>query len=157
MSLHPSRLGSTTTVYYPFRPQSGHIRPCGISPIRPYPPGKTAVFPKFSTFFQIRTSKKVLTAHRGPIYQIKASKIPSKTQRKLSRFDKYMCVGETLNMVSCFIFWRNIEGIWGNPGEIPQFGWQIRGVYRVMYAMLLMLNGSVEAIPSCNAYPSFVS
>ena len=67
---------------YPFRPQSGHIRPCGISPIRPYPPGKTAVFPKFSTFFQIRTSKKVLTAHRGAIYQIKASKIPSKTQKK---------------------------------------------------------------------------
>ena len=88
-------------------PQSGHIRP-----------EKRPFFPKFSTFFQIRTSKKVLTAHRGPIYQIKASKIASKTQRKLSRFDKYMCVGETLNMVSCSKFWGNLEGSWGNPGGL---------------------------------------
>ena len=36
-------------------PQSGHI-----------------VFPKISTFFQNRTIQKVWTAHRGPIYQIKA-------------------------------------------------------------------------------------
>ena len=42
-----------------------------------------------------------------------------------------MCVGETLNMVSCSKFWGNLEGIWGNPGEIPQLGWKIPGVYRV--------------------------
>ena len=33
-------------------------------------------------------------------------------------------------MVSCSKFWGNLEGIWGNPGEIPQFGWEIPGVYR---------------------------
>ena len=70
---HSSLLG---LLFYPFRPQSSHIHPCGISPIQPDLPGKTDVFPKFSTFFQIRTSKKVSTSHRGPIYQIKASKIP---------------------------------------------------------------------------------
>ena len=117
-------------VYCPFRPQSGHIRPCGISPIRPYPPGKMAVFPRFSTFFQIRTIKKVLTAHRGAIYQIKASKIPFKTQRNLFRFDKYMCVGMTFDVDSCSKFWGNLEGIRGNPGEIPHIGWKIPGVYR---------------------------
>ena len=41
-----------------------------------------------------------------------------------------MCVGESLNIVSCSKFWGNLEGIWGNPGEIPQFGWKIPGVYR---------------------------
>ena len=34
-------------------------------------------------------------------------------------------------MVSCSKFWGNLGGIWGNPGEIPQFGWKIPGVYRV--------------------------
>ena len=34
-------------------------------------------------------------------------------------------------MVSCSKFWGNLEGIWGNPGETPQFGWKIPGVYRV--------------------------
>ena len=28
-------------------------------------------------------------------------------------------------------FWGNLEGIWGNPGEIPHVGWKIRGVERV--------------------------
>ena len=42
-----------------------------------------------------------------------------------------MCVGKTLNMDSCSKFWGNLEGIWGNPGEIPQIGWKIPGVYRV--------------------------
>ena len=36
-----------------------------------------------------------------------------------------MCVGETLNMDSCSKFWGNLEGIWGNPGEIPHIGWKI--------------------------------
>ena len=40
-----------------------------------------------------------------------------------------MCVGETLNMDSCFKFYGNLEGIWGNPGEIPHIGWKIPGVY----------------------------
>ena len=42
-----------------------------------------------------------------------------------------MCVGKTLNMDSCSKFWGNLEGIWGNPGEIPHIRWQIPGVYRV--------------------------
>ena len=42
-----------------------------------------------------------------------------------------MCVGKTLNMDSCSKFWGNLEGIWGNPGEIPHIGWKIPGVYRV--------------------------
>ena len=42
-----------------------------------------------------------------------------------------MCVGKTLNMDSCSKFWRNLEGNWGNPGEIPHIGWKIPGVYRV--------------------------
>ena len=29
-----------------------------------------------------------------------------------------MCVGKTLNLDSCSKFWGNLEGIWGNPGEI---------------------------------------
>ena len=35
-------------------------------------------------------------------------------QKKLFRFDKYMCVGETFNMDSCSKFWGNLEGLWGN-------------------------------------------
>ena len=35
----------------PYRPQSGQIRLCCISPIRPYPPGKTAVFLKKNPYF----------------------------------------------------------------------------------------------------------
>ena len=42
-----------------------------------------------------------------------------------------MYVGETLNMDSCSKFWGNLEGIWGNPGEIPHIGWKIPRVYRV--------------------------
>ena len=42
-----------------------------------------------------------------------------------------MCVGKTLNMDSWFKFWENLEGIWGNPGEMPHIGWKISGVYRV--------------------------
>ena len=34
-------------------------------------------------------------------------------------------------MISCSKFWGNLEGIWGNPGEIPQLGWKIPEVYRV--------------------------
>ena len=39
-----------------------------------------------------------------------------------------MCVGKTLNMDSYYKFWGNLEGIWGNPGEIPHIGWKIPGV-----------------------------
>ena len=42
-----------------------------------------------------------------------------------------MCVGKTLNIDSCSKFWENLEGIWGNPREIPHIGWKIPGVYRV--------------------------
>ena len=47
-------------------------------------------------------------------------------------------------MISCSKFWGNLEGIWGNPGEIPQFGWKITGVYRVnhqSYQYIGFLNG----------------
>ena len=50
-------------------PQSGHIRPCSISPIRPYPPGKTAIF---QNKIPNRTIRKVKTAYRVPIYHFKA-------------------------------------------------------------------------------------
>ena len=43
-----------------------------------------------------------------------------------------MCVGKTLNMDSCSKFWGNLEGIWGNPGEILHIVWKIPGVYRVI-------------------------
>ena len=43
-------------------------------------------------------------------------------------------------MVSCSKFWGNLEGIRGNPGEIPQFGLKIPGVYRVK-------NGSFTFLP----------
>ena len=42
-----------------------------------------------------------------------------------------MCIGETLNMDSYSKFWGNLEGLWGNPGEIPHIGWKISRVYRV--------------------------
>ena len=42
-----------------------------------------------------------------------------------------MCIVKTLNMDSCSKFWGNLEGIWGNPGEIPHIGWKIPRVYRV--------------------------
>ena len=35
------------------------------------------------------------------------------------------------NSYTCSKFWGNLEGIWGNPGEIPYVGWKIRGVQRV--------------------------
>ena len=34
-------------------------------------------------------------------------------------------------MDSCSKFWGNLEGIWGNPGEIPHIGWKTPRVYRV--------------------------
>ena len=34
-------------------------------------------------------------------------------------------------MDSCSKFWGNLEGIWGNPGEIQHIGWKIPRVYRV--------------------------
>ena len=58
-------------------PQSGHIRP-----------GKTAIFPKFSIFFPIRTNKKIRTAHRGPICQIKAHEKSYHMQKTVFSFDK---------------------------------------------------------------------
>ena len=50
-----------------------------------------------------------------------------------------MCVGKTLNMDSCSKFWGNLEGIWGNPGEIPHIGWKIPGVYRVNFVIIFFL------------------
>ena len=47
-----------------------------------------------------------------------------------------MCVGKTLNMDSCSKFWGNLEGIWGNTGEIPRIGCKIPGVYSTEDALL---------------------
>ena len=112
---------------YPYRPQSGHIRPCCISPIRPYPPGKTAVFPEFSIFFQIRTNKKIITAHRGPIYQIKAHEKPYPMQKKSLSFDKEVWLGRPLNLDIIPKFWRHFKEILENHGEIPHPGWNSVG------------------------------
>ena len=37
-------------------------------------------------------------------------------------------------------FWGNLEGIWGNPGEIPHIGWKIPGVYRVKVFISTLLS-----------------
>ena len=47
------------------------------------------------------------------------------------RFGKKVCVGSTLNLGICSLFWGNFEGILGNPGEIPDIGRKTLGVYRV--------------------------
>ena len=61
-------------------------------------------------------------------------------QKKSFRFVKKVCVGSTLNLDICSIFWGNFEGILGNPGEIPHIGRKTLGVYRVkmdeIYSML---------------------
>ena len=55
-----------------------------------------------------------------------------------------MCVGKTLNMDRCSKFWGNLEGIWGNPGEIPHIGWKIPGVHMVFYhSTVHVLRGDV--------------
>ena len=79
---------------------------------------KLCFFQNFPYFFLIRTSKKVLTAHRGSIYQIKADEMPFPRQKKLFRFDKSVCIGRTLKSDLSSIFW-------GNPGEILHIGWKI--------------------------------
>ena len=45
------------------------------------------------------------------MYQIKAHEIPHQMQKKLFRFDIKVCVGKTLNLGICSIFWGNFEGI----------------------------------------------
>ena len=52
-------------------------------------------------------------------------------QKKSIRFVKKVCVGSTLNLGICSIFWGSFEGILGNPGEIPHIGGKTIGVYRV--------------------------
>ena len=52
-------------------------------------------------------------------------------QKKSFRFGKKVCVGSTLNLSICSIFWGNFEGILGNPGEIPHIGRKTLGVYRL--------------------------
>ena len=49
-------------------------------------------------------------------------------QKELFRFDENVCVGSTLSLDIASTFWGNLEGIWGNPGEIPHTGWEIHGV-----------------------------
>ena len=49
-----------------------------------------------------------------------------------------MYVGATLNMESCSKFWENLEGILGNPPEIPHIGWKIPRVYRVVCNQYMM-------------------
>ena len=56
-------------------------------------------------------------------------------------------------MDSCSKFWGNLEGIWGNPGDI---GWKIPGVYRVKKegragVRVVRENSQTSAILSCHA------
>ena len=97
-------------------PQSGHIRPCSISPIRPYPPGKTAVFPKISTFFQNGTLKKVLIAYLHPIHQIAHENL-YQMHKKWFSLDKIISrYTFEFGYVSQILrkFWRNFRKTWGN-------------------------------------------
>ena len=87
---------------------------------QPYRP-LFAVFQYFSTFFQKR---KILTAHRVPIYQIKAHKMLIHS----FRFDEYVCLGRTLNLDISSKFLENFKGIWEILGEIPHVRCEIRGV-----------------------------
>ena len=73
----------------------------------------------------------------GPIYQSKAVEISCKMQKKIFHFDKYMCVGKTLNLDSCSKFGGNLKGIWESPGEIPHIGWKTPRVYRVNQVLFL--------------------
>ena len=57
---------------------------------------------------------------------------------KRNRFGKKVCVGSTLNLGICSIFWGNFEEILGNPGEIPHIGRKTLGVYRVNTASLIL-------------------
>ena len=52
-------------------------------------------------------------------------------QKKSFRFDKKVCVGNTLSLDTSSKFLGNFEGILGNPGEIPHIGRKTLGVYRV--------------------------
>ena len=54
--------------------------------------------------------------------------MPFPVQKVLFRFDENVCVGTTLSFDITSTFWGNLEGIWGNPGEIPHAGWEIHGV-----------------------------
>ena len=79
------------------------------------------------------------------MYQIEAHEMPFQTRKKPFRFDRYVCLGNTLNLDTCSKFWGNFEGIWANPGEILHIGWKILGVYRVnvvIYCQLYLLLSS---------------
>ena len=52
-------------------------------------------------------------------------------QKKSFRFEKKVCIGNTLSLDTSSEFLGNFEGIWGNPGEIPHIGRKTLGVYRV--------------------------
>ena len=52
-------------------------------------PEKRPIFPNVSIFFQIRTHRKVLTAHRSLIYYIKAGEMFYPMQKELGCYDIY--------------------------------------------------------------------
>ena len=93
---------------------------------------KKGRFSKFSTFFQIRTSKKVLIAHRSPIYKIKASKIPCK--RKRNDF-------VLINICASVRLWGNLE----------EFG-EILGKYRILDGRYPGYIGLRHILYSCLLY-----
>ena len=39
--------------------------------------------------------------------------------------DKQLCIGRTFDLDIRSTFWGKLEGIWGNPGEIPHIEWKI--------------------------------
>ena len=100
-----------------------------LNPLDPNPavaaravfPQSVSSHPEKRPFFHIfpKKNKKVCTAYRTPIYQIKAYEILHQMQNNSFRFEKKVCAGDTLNLVICSKFGGNFEEIWGNPGEIP--------------------------------------
>ena len=87
-------------------PQFGHIRP-----------EKTAVFPKISTFFQIRTHLNLRTAHRRPMYRIKVNGNPYQMQ-KTCDFNKCLGLSDPLNFDISQKYQGTFGDIFRNHGEI---------------------------------------
>ena len=88
-------------------PQSGHIRP-----------EKWTFFKKIPHFSKLEPHTKLRTAHRGPIYQIKANENLYRMQKKSCNLEKYVCLSRPLNLDILLAF----EEILENHGEIPHSG-----------------------------------
>ena len=102
--MDPNPAKSAHVVY----PQSGHIRP------------------EKRPFFQIRTHKKIRTAHSGPIYQIKAIENPYQMQKKSCSLEKNVCLGKPLNLDILPAF-EDILGIMEKYRTLDENLWGLKG------------------------------